>query len=70
MKVHVLTALGHFLSGIWDHPHVCGEKDALGMTFSAALGSPPRVWGKDLKISEKHCIILKYTVVRIRHLHL
>ena len=25
MKVHVLTALGHFLSGIWEHPHVCGE---------------------------------------------
>ena len=70
MKIHVLTALGHFLSGIWDHPHVCGEKAELAKPILARLGSPPRMWGKDLKISEKHCIILKYTVVRIRHLHL
>lgn len=51
MKVHVLTALGHFLSGIWDHPHVCGEKLWLILTASFFEGSPPRVWGKEAGIT-------------------
>ena len=52
------------------HSHENSCINCIGSLPFWNLGSPPRVWGKDLKISEKHCIILKYTVVRIRHLHL
>ena len=29
----------------WDHPHVCGEYEKLGIPAESAVGSPPRVWG-------------------------
>ena len=31
----------------WDHPRVCGEKNALPAAFLVGEGSPPRVRGKD-----------------------
>ncbi len=43
-------------------PRVWG-KACHTMSWFSTLGSPPRVWEKDLKDIEKHCIILKYTVV-------
>ena len=52
------------------HNHESSCINCIGSLPFWNLGSPPRMWGKDLKISEKHCIILRYTVVRIRHLHL
>ena len=40
-----------------DHPHVCGEKNEVGRKKKKPLGSPPRVWGKDLKLSRKaYCL--------------
>ena len=35
--------------GTKDHPHVCGEKFTLASSTFGAIGSPPRVWGKDIK---------------------
>ena len=29
-----------------DHPHACGDKQALRLTASTAAGSSPRVWGQ------------------------
>ena len=37
-------------SACWDHPRVCGEKQTVGNTSPAALGSPPHVRGKDPRI--------------------
>ena len=34
----------------WDHPRVCGEKDDRRLITAPALGSPPRVRGKDRQI--------------------
>ncbi len=31
----------------WDHPHVCGEKKLTNPISRIAVGSPPRMWGKD-----------------------
>ena len=35
-----------FLSPLWDHPRVCGEKHRPSKTQSRPAGSPPRVRGK------------------------
>ena len=34
-----------YFSGIWDHPHVCGEYRQLVRAGEPVRGSPPRVWG-------------------------
>ena len=31
---------------VWDHPRICGEKNAVFRTFSTNLGSPPHMRGK------------------------
>ena len=31
----------------WDHPRACGEKPRLPVIMDVALGSPPRMRGKD-----------------------
>ncbi len=33
-----------------DHPHVCGEKNPVVSWREDTEGSPPRVWGKDLRL--------------------
>ena len=38
-----------FLSRIWDHPRVCGEKNPISIALCVGIGSPPRVRGKDAK---------------------
>ena len=35
-----------FAAGRWDHPRVCGEKDATAYAKEVAKGSPPRMRGK------------------------
>ena len=38
-----------------DHPHACGDKQALVIKCFTPLGSSPRVWGQvAVKIREKH----------------
>ena len=34
-----------YFSGIWDHPHVCGEYPLPSGGGLFRMGSPPRVWG-------------------------
>ncbi len=36
----------HQAPAVWDHPRVCGEKNAQGAYNSAVIGSPPRMRGK------------------------
>ena len=36
-------------NGGWDHPRVCGEKSLPPSSSKKAVGSPPRVRGKDFK---------------------
>ena len=36
----------HPVNVVKDHPRVCGEKQAVHSTWSAAPGSPPRMRGK------------------------
>ena len=41
---------GLYLSSVWDHPRMCGEKAAFTFDFPKELGSPPRMRGKAMLI--------------------
>jgi len=36
----------------WGHPHVCGEESLLNIMALTAVGTPPRVWGRDKRVDE------------------
>ena len=40
-----------YFSGIWDHPHVCGEYLKAFCQVQHAVESPPRVWGIPIRVS-------------------
>ena len=42
-------------SARWDHPRACGEKGGTDPETDAALGSPPRVRGKEPTLSAASC---------------
>ena len=52
IPTRVGTSVGQVIgTGVFaDHPHACGDKQALRLTASTAAGSSPRVWGQAIKL--------------------